>query len=192
MKVVPLHLREANEYVKKWHRHLKPIRVAKWSIGAVDRDEITGVAICMRPAVRALDDGKTIEVCRGAVDPDLEKHEKDGVQHANAVCSMLYGACARVATEMGYVKIQTYTLDEEPGTTMRAAGWTLEKEHCGGVPRGTRRGKDVSHIWDATTLKFKKRWARILKPTEYKPRKPGWDVLEVVQDSQGIWLRVPK
>ncbi|HZU42962.1 MAG TPA: XF1762 family protein [Terriglobales bacterium] len=185
MKIVPLHLREANALVAKYHRHHKPIRVAKFSIGAInDAGELVGAAICMRPAVAALDDGKTIEVCRLATD-DSEDTKKA------CVCSVLYMACARVAAAMGYAKIQTYILDEEPGTSLRGAGWKLEKTGCGGTPRGTRRGKDVSHIWDATTLKTKQRWAKILDGKTPKPQKPGWDAMEVVQDAKGIYLRLP-
>ena len=36
---------------------------------------------------------------------------------------MLYAAAARAAKAMGYRKIITYTLDTEPGTSLRAAGW---------------------------------------------------------------------
>ena len=184
MRIVPLHLRQANELVAKWHRHHKPIKVAKFSIGAVDDNgELVGAAICMRPATQALDDGKTLEVCR------LVTRDADDVRKSS-VCSILYGACARVASEMGYEKIQTYILDEEPGTSLRGAGWKLEKTGCGGTPRATRRGKDVSDIWDATTLKTKQRWAKILDPKAVKARKPGWDEADIVQDERGIYLRL--
>ena len=182
---MPLHLREANALVTKWHRHHKAIRVAKFSIGAMnDRGELVGAAICMRPATQAHDDGFTIEVCRLVTDDNKETRDA-------SVCSMLYMACARIAADMGYVKIQTYILDEEPGTSLRGAGWRLEKTGCGGTPRSTRRGKDVSHIWDATTLKTKQRWAKILDGKTPKPQKPGWDAMEVVQDEKGIYLRFP-
>jgi hypothetical protein len=42
------------------------------------------------------------------------------------VCSFLYGASARAAWALGYSKIQTYILDEELGTTLKAAGWEFE------------------------------------------------------------------
>ena len=49
--------------------------------------------------------------------------------HKNA-CSFLYGACARVAREMGFDMIQTYTLPEEGGASLRASGW-----ECDGIVR---------------------------------------------------------
>ncbi len=119
--IVPLHLWQANEVVANLHRHHKPIRVAKFSIGVELQGRLVGAAICMRPACRSLDDDRTLEVCRVAT---------DGADHA---CSKLYGACARIAKEMGYWKIQTYILESEPGTSLRASGWTLEETGCGGT-----------------------------------------------------------
>ena len=59
------------------------------------------------------DDGRTIEVTRVAT---------DGTPNA---CSCLYGAMRRIAREMGYHRILTYTLATEPGTSLRASGWTV-------------------------------------------------------------------
>ncbi len=38
-------------------------------------------------------------------------------------CSILYGACARAARAMGASDLLTYTDADEPGTSLRAAGW---------------------------------------------------------------------
>jgi hypothetical protein len=38
-------------------------------------------------------------------------------------CSMLYGALCRAAKALGYVEVWTYTLKDEPGTSLRAAGF---------------------------------------------------------------------
>ena len=43
------------------------------------------------------------------------------------------GAAARAAKALGYRKIITYTLDTEPGTSLRAAGWA-----CAGLAGGER------------------------------------------------------
>ena len=48
-------------------------------------------------------------------------------------CSFLYGAAARAAKALGYERIITYTLDTEPGTSLRASGWT-----CAGPAGGKR------------------------------------------------------
>lgn len=52
----------------------------------------------------------------------------DGTYNA---CSMLYGACARIAKEMGFKKIQTYILQTEPGTSLKASGWKMEQDKAG-------------------------------------------------------------
>lgn len=82
--------------------------------------ELVGVAIVGRPISRVLDDGLTLEVARVAT---------DGTPNA---CSALYGAAWRVAREMGYRKIITYILDNEPGTSLRAAGWSCAGPAGGG------------------------------------------------------------
>jgi hypothetical protein len=169
LRVVPLHLREANEMVAKLHRHLKPIRVAKFSIGAMLEGKLVGTATCMRPASRALDDGKTIEVCRMAVVDDKEHAvDRTGTEHANSFCSFLYGACARIAREMGFTKIMTYILEDEPGISLRGAGWTLEKHNCGGTAQGLRTNRPNGHEVTPVTFMKKQRWAKVLQPQANK------------------------
>jgi hypothetical protein len=77
---------------------------------------LRGAAVCGRPANRNSDDGQTAEVLRLA---------SDGTPN---VCSFLYGACARVAGDMGFARIITYTLATESGESMRGAGWTREAD----------------------------------------------------------------
>lgn len=60
-----------------------------------------------------VDDGWTLEVNRTCT---------DGTKNAN---SMLYGACRRATFALGYRKLITYTLPEEGGTSLRAAGWEM-------------------------------------------------------------------
>ena len=79
---------------------------------AVERDgKIVGVGIAGRPVSRALADGHTVEVTRVAT---------DGTRNA---CSMIYGALCRAAKALGYRRAITYTLESEPGTSLRASGW---------------------------------------------------------------------
>jgi hypothetical protein len=39
---------------------------------------------------------------------------------------MLYAAAARAGRELGYEKIQTFILEDELGTSLKAAGWVLD------------------------------------------------------------------
>ena len=121
LTLVPVSLREANAFVDQYHRHHKGVTGHKFSIGCSQDGQLVGVAIMGRPVSRYLDDGHTLEVNRLCT---------IGVKNA---CSMLYAAAARAAKAMGYWKIITYTLDTEPGASLRAAGWT-----CMGLAGGER------------------------------------------------------
>ena len=45
LQVIPISLREANEFVINFHRHSKKTRGHKYSIGASDGENLVGVAI---------------------------------------------------------------------------------------------------------------------------------------------------
>jgi hypothetical protein len=128
LHIVPITLRVARAYVDAHHRHLRAPAGAKLAIGVQDgRAQLRGVAILGRPVARRLDDGATIEVTRVAT---------DGCRNA---CSPLYGAAVRVARALGYTRVVSYTLAEEDGTSLRAAGWTPTRSTRGGgwSPRET-------------------------------------------------------
>ena len=120
LSIRPIILRDANAYVAQHHRHNLPTNGHKWSLACYDGDRLCGVAIAGQPIARKLDDGLTIEIRRVCT---------DGTYNA---CSILYGACARVAKAMGYKRIITYTLQSEPGTSLKASGFINEGE-AGGV-----------------------------------------------------------
>jgi hypothetical protein len=121
LQSVPVTLEEANAFVAQWHRHHKPVPGAKFCVGvAVNDGNICGVAIVGRPVARMLDDGWTLEINRTCT---------DGTKNAN---SFLYGAVRRAAWALGYKKLVTYTLPEECGASLRAAGFRLVGEAGGG------------------------------------------------------------
>ena len=62
LRLRPISLRDANEYVRKYHRHHKPVAGHKFSIGCEADGELVGVIIAGRPVSRYLDDGFTLEV----------------------------------------------------------------------------------------------------------------------------------
>ena len=111
LELTPITLKEANAFVALHHRHHKPVPGTKFCIAVSNDGEVCGVAIVGRPVARMLDDGWTLEVNRVAT---------DGSRNA---CSILYGAAWRAAKAMGYKKLITYTLPEEGGASLRAAGW---------------------------------------------------------------------
>lgn len=126
LSLQPITLREANAFVEAHHRHHRPARGCIVCV-AVSDDRVRGVAIVGRPLSRVLDDGWTAEVVRVAT---------DGARNA---CSMLYGAAWRACRALGYRRLVTYTLPEEGGASLRAAGWRCVGEAGGGT--WSRKGR---------------------------------------------------
>ncbi len=117
MQISPITLRAAQEFVAQHHRHNKPPRGHKFSVGLKNEDgELIGVATAGRPIARHFDDGLTIEVNRTCT---------TGERNAN---SALYGAIWRAARAMGYHRCITYTQADESGASLRAAGFVRVKE----------------------------------------------------------------
>lgn len=133
LKHCRISLDEANEFVSQHHRHHQPVRGHLFSIGAVHDDKIVGVVIVGRPVARMRDDGITAEVTRLCT---------DGTRNA---CSFLYGRAARAAFALGYKRIGTYILANEPGTSCIAAGWRLIGEAGGGSWSRKQRPRVDTH-----------------------------------------------
>jgi hypothetical protein len=136
--------------VAREHRHHKPPIGAKFSIGVantIGRDdsevinEIVGVCTVGRPVARLADDGYTAEVTRLCT---------DGTRNA---CSILYAAAWRAARAMGYRKLITYTLPEEGGASLRAAGMRCIGSAGGGSWSRTSRPRV-----DTAPTQAKLRW----------------------------------
>ena len=119
LRKIPLSLEEANAFVLAHHRHHNPVVGHKFSVGAVLKGVVVGVVIVGRPVARGRDDGMTLEVTRLCTDG------------TNNACSFLYGAASKAAFALGYVRIGTYTLLEEGGVSLRAAGWRMLGERSG-------------------------------------------------------------
>lgn len=111
--IVPLSLAQANAFVTEHHRHHKKVPGHKFSIGVAVDGKLVGVAIVGRPVARSYDDGTTLEVNRTCT---------DGTPNAN---SCLYGAAWRIAREMGYARLITYTQEGESGSSLKGAGWKV-------------------------------------------------------------------
>jgi hypothetical protein len=116
----PVSFRGAAAFVTQYHRHHRPPQGSKFCVGVAVGNRLVGAAIVGRPVARHLDDGETLEVTRCCTNGT-----------ANA-CSFLYGAAGRVARALGYRRLVTYTLDSEPGTSLKASGWCLIRETKGG------------------------------------------------------------
>ena len=145
----PISLNAAREWIATCHRHLRR-PVTGWLFGVEVLDDYgtrIGVAMAGRPAARMLQDGITCEITRVAI---LEGHKN--------ACSFAYGALRRAAIALGYRRVVTYTRADEPGTSLRAAGFRSEGQAGGGeADRPSRRRKPVEDptpkirwVWSAS------------------------------------------
>ena len=141
LELVPITLRDANAFIEQYHRHHPPARGCRFCVAVAADGEVCGVAVVSRPVSRRLDDGWTAEVVRVATNG-----------HPNA-CSKLYGAAWRACRALGFRRLVTYTLPEEGGASLRAAGW-----HCiGEAGGGSWSRKDRPRV-DRAPTQMKLRW----------------------------------
>lgn len=142
LEIVPISLKDAFMFVDNHHRHHAAPRFGLFAVAVAASGEICGVAIVGRPVARMLCDGWTAEVVRLATDG-----------HRNA-CSKLYSAAWRAARAMGYRRLVTYTLQSEPGESLRGAGWRCVGEAGGGSwsrkdrPRIDKHPTQVKLRWE--------------------------------------------
>lgn len=141
MTIIPITLKQANAFVTVNHRHHGKVAGCKFALGLLNNEELVGVAICGRPVSRFLDDGLTLEVNRLCT---------DGTRNA---CSMLYAACVRVARDMGYKRVITYTLASETGASLKASNFVDDGIAGGVMWTGKRSGRD-----NGVPQEMKRRW----------------------------------
>lgn len=143
LSLEPITYKEACVFIEEHHRHHLPPQGWKFGVAVSDGEKIVGVITVGRPVARHLDNGITLEVTRCCT---------DGTKNA---ASMLYGAAWRAAKALGYKRLITYTLIEEPGTTLRASGWRSVYETAGGSwsapsrPRVDKHPTGQKRLWEA-------------------------------------------
>ena len=137
LHLIPVSHKVANEFVSRLHRHSRPTIGSILCVGVADDGRLCGVAIAGRPVARKLDDGATLEITRVCT---------DGTKNA---CSMLYGAVRKAATALGYSRVLTYTLPDEGGASLKAAGYKFDGE-AGGASKAwhNRAGRTAQPVGD--------------------------------------------
>jgi hypothetical protein len=148
LRLVPITLREANDFVEQFHRHNGRTSRdgGKFALGAATDDGLVGVAIVGRPLARLLDDGETAEVLRVCTKPEAPKN----------ACSFLYGRAWRAWVAMGGKRLVTYTLQSESGSSLKGAGWSI----CGETQGGGWSRKQRPREWQPIYGQQKFRWER--------------------------------
>lgn len=151
LTIVPITLREANEFVVNFHRHngRTARNGGKFAIGATLGTQLVGVAIVGNPISASFMGSFTAEVLRACV-----------LLHAPGdynINSFLYGACWRVWRAMGGRKLITYTLQDESGASLRGAGWKIVAE-VQPTKEGWNKNDHLTRQWQPVQGQLKFRW----------------------------------
>lgn len=139
--ITPVTFAQACAFIDHFHRHHKHPQGWKFGCGVKQDDRLVGVVVVGRPVARVLDDGLTLEVTRLCT---------DGTPHA---ASMLYATVWKAAKALGYQRLITYTLDSEPGTSLRAAGFVKLADirqrnwNCPSRPRSPHAVPNKRQLW---------------------------------------------
>uniref|UniRef100_A0A6M3M0Q1 N-acetyltransferase domain-containing protein n=1 Tax=viral metagenome TaxID=1070528 RepID=A0A6M3M0Q1_9ZZZZ len=141
LELRPCTVRHGVKWVNATHRKLSKIQGAMWAVRVLRDGEMVGVAMVGNPARMLAEEG-VLCVLRVSV---LEGQPN--------VCSMLYGACGRAARAMGATSLVTYTHLDEPGTSLKAAGWVH-----GGVTDGGEHDRPSRPRQPALFPDRKNRW----------------------------------
>lgn len=137
LTVRPYAVKHALAFNAEKHRRRPKLQGGMWAVAVERGGGVVGVAIVGRPC-RVMDDGRTLVVTRcAAIEGDAAASGNKGA------CSMLYGRCARAAKAMGAL-LYTYTEDDEPGTSLRAAGWIDEGIQVDSDPIDRRPGRQLA------------------------------------------------
>jgi len=134
MAVRPCGITVVRVGVARLHRHLpKPPPSALVAFELLVNGWPVGWALVGRPGSRVLDAEGWVDVTRVAVPSVAEGGSPCG-------CSALYGACARWARR-ARLPLHTYTRVDEPGTSLRGAGW---------VPIALTATRPGGRVWTRT------------------------------------------
>jgi hypothetical protein len=137
LNVQPVNFDEACRFVAALHRHHRPPLGYRVCLGVNDGEKVVGVVIAGRPVSQFHDDGLTLEVNRCCT---------DGTRNA---CSILYAHAWKAARAMGYTRMITYTLPEEGGASLKAAGWKMVADVKGSTwNRPSRKRADDHPLGD--------------------------------------------
>ena len=144
LELQPITFEEACVFIRLHHSHHLPPVGWKFGVAVNDGARVVGVNTFGRPVSRMLDDGWTLEVTRCCTDGTVKN-----------TASMLYGAAWRAVKALGYRRLITYTLIEESGMSLKAAGWKALYDTRGGSwdvpsrPRIDKHPTGQKTLWEA-------------------------------------------
>lgn len=159
--VRPITVREAMRVCARLHRRHPELHGAMWALALLDDNDtdVLGIASVGRPPRTIQNGARRLVVTRVAVGdlPDVGEHAASG-------CSMLYGACARASRAMGATDMWTYLHEDEPGSSVKGAGWICDglltdNEH---YDRPSRKRGGVSGTKSGRKRRWWAPWSELL------------------------------
>lgn len=158
--ILPIGRPAARRFVLEHHEHCPPPAGDRFRASIWNGITLIGVVIVGRPVARMLPQQEWVEVNRLCVRRDIPAPLR-----WNA-CSQMYGWAAREAKRRGFERIITYTMETEPGITLKAAGWNID----GKVGRAGKSWNCPSRPRvDKTPTVPKIRWSRQLSHSRNLP-----------------------
>jgi hypothetical protein len=126
LRLLPWAVKHALPFIEQTHRRLPDRQGAMWAVRVVhcmdlEAAQTIGVAVVGRAARLLHQDFATLEVLRVSV-----------IEGNRNACSMLYGACSRMARAAGADNLVTYLHGDEHGASLRASGWVPDGMTDGG------------------------------------------------------------
>ena len=151
----------AKAFVAQHHEHNRPPNAWRFGAGIYNGEEMIASVIVGNPNSRHL----YAQGCMG-IDRVCTNRDLPGGLVLYA-CSMGYGwACREIAKRLpGFHRVVTYTLLDEPGTSLIAAGFKRVFKTKGGTWHRKNRPRT-----DQATTERKWRWERFLRPQNAAPR----------------------
>lgn len=122
-RIAPITGKQALRWIEETHRHLPKLQGALFAVSVEWYGARCGVATVGNPPRVWQGTGRAV-ISRVAALPDLPTiRDRHGKEHAAPVCTMLYRACAAACRALGYREVWSYTLKDEDGRSLRAAGF---------------------------------------------------------------------
>ena len=126
MKHVNLKLSEAQSFVKRFHRHSKPLKRHMFSIGAYSKLLMWSDGLCFPMGLEGI---VTVDRCSSSWSKERNFVELRRVCLApkaqKNTASFLIGKAKIACFAMGYTKIITYTQPHESGASLLASGFWI-------------------------------------------------------------------
>lgn len=155
--VRPVTVKAAQAWCRQVHRHLPNVQGGLFATSVWDRHSCVAVGIAGHPPRVWLGTGRVV-ISRVAALQLPDVIDSAGKAHPAPACTMIYRSLCDAARALGYREVWTYTLPDEPGSSLRDAGFTEQ-----GETRGEEWDRPSRSRGPAVNAQKKRRWMRELR-----------------------------